>query len=387
MDRKKILFVIDSLGCGGAEKSLVSLLPLLSKEKYEIHLWILKRGGEFESMLPLDVILEDEPTYGFVERIKIITAHLWFSFYYRLLRTIRIKKHGAETLWKCCGWATKSLNGDFDVAIAYQQGEPTYLVAHKIRAKKKIAWVNADIFQAGYDKKFNSIYYELYDLIVLVSKALTTIMERRLPQFKNKYITIYDILNPNLIQKLSHEHIDDIMNDENIVKLLTVGRLAPPKNYILAVKTAQELRKRSVRFVWYFIGEGGEFENIRMEIEKYSLQDRVILLGLKTNPYKYMKLCDIYVQTSKFEGFGLTISEAKILNKPIVCTNFEVAKDQIIDGENGLIAEMNEVAISDKIEKIIKDRNLRNKLISALEGENNMTYLTEVKKVEELLDR
>ena len=79
----KILFVIDSLGCGGAEKSLVSLLPLLNKEKYEIHLWMIHRGGVFEKLVPGNVIIEKTPASADNNWYKNRLAQLQYSILFR----------------------------------------------------------------------------------------------------------------------------------------------------------------------------------------------------------------------------------------------------------------------------------------------------------------
>ena len=386
-EQRRILFVIDSLGCGGAEKSLVSLLRLLChKKKYEIHLWMLSRGGVFESLLPKDVIIEPTPSYRWIDGLKRHLAQIIYSLTYRYNRLIGKPEHGAETLWKCMSWAYKVPQTEFDVAIAYQQGVPTYLVVSKIRAHKKIAWINADIFSAGYNLKFNAQFYKECDYIVSVSSDLETILDKKYPTFKDKYRIVYDILNPEVIWRQAREPFQeqDIFNEG--FTLVTTGRLALPKNHLLAVEAARILNERGCRFRWFFIGEGDERSNIELLIKKYDLHQKVLLLGLRTNPYPYMANCTVYVQTSSFEGFGLTIAEAKILGKPVVSTNFDVVHDQLVHGKNGLIAEMTPESVAENIIRLLEDTGLRNHIIDNLKNESNTTCLTEVAKVEQLLD-
>ena len=107
---------------------------------------------------------------------------------------------------------------------------------------------------------------------------------------------------------------------------------------------------------------------------------------MQTNTYPFMANCDIYVQTSSFEGFGLTIAEAKILGKPVVSTNFDVVHDQITHEQNGLIAEMAAEALADNILRLLKEDSLRIRIVDNVKKEHNTTYFTEVKKVEQLLD-
>ena len=384
--KKKLLFVIDSLICGGAEKSLVSLLPLLNQEKYEIHLWMLHRGMVFESLLSENVLVEDEPSYRTWEYLFFRLSHIVYSLLFRINQLLGIKEHTAETLWKCVGKAYKVPKETFDVAIAYQQGVPTYIVSTKINARKKIAWINADIFAAGYDISYNAAFYDQYDALVPVSQNLESVLREKYPQYSEKYHCVYDILNPDLIRRQSQMPVDNFIFNHQHPLIVTTGRLAIAKNHRLAVEAAKILQERGVEFVWLFVGDGEERPNIESLIKIYNLQKYVILLGERTNPYPYMAQCDVYVQTSSFEGYGLTIAEAKILGKPVVSTNFDVVHDQIKHGHDGLIAEMTPESVADNILRLINDTDLKNRIIANVNKEKNTTYMTEVEKVEKLFD-
>ena len=384
---RKLLFVIDSLSCGGAEKSLVSLLPLLDSNKYEIRLWILHRGGAFEPLVPSNVIIEPNPTYSWNEKLLMRVGGLYNSLSYRCNRLFRRKNHGAEVLWKSSGFAYKVPEGTFDVAIAYQQGFPTYLVANKISAKKKIAWVNADIFEVGYNIPFNLPFYKTFDHIVPVSEKLKVKIEKRLPELANKLVCIYDILNPELICRLAKEQAEIYNTIPNeTVTIVTVGRMVYLKGYDLAVDAGEILHKNGIDFKWIFVGDGPERSAIEESIKRKGLSDLFILVGMQTNPYPYIKSADIYVQASRFEGFGMTIGEAKILNKPIVSTDFEVVYDQLTDRENGLIVEKNGDSIAEGIMLLLKDEELMRRILSNLSLEQNSTMRTEVAKVEKMFD-
>lgn len=386
---KRVLFIIDSLTCGGAEKSLVSLLPLLDRKKYELHLWMLNRGGEFESLLPADVIVEHGPRRSTMGKLKSFLGQVMFSFMLRFNRCVGHKEHPAETLWKSKGWAMTGIPGEWDVAIAYQQGLPTYLVASKIKAKHKMAWVNVDMFKAGYNVEFNLRYLNKMDHVVAVSQTLSSMIAKHMTAIAPKLVTILDVLNPQLITTLADaETPPDLPNHDmgSCPLLVTVARVSPQKNYLLAVETASALRSKGIDFHWLFVGDGPDMPKVKSRIDELKLNDAVIPIGVRTNPYPYMKACDVYVQTSRFEGFGLTVGEAKILHKPIVSTNFTVVTNQLIDGKNGLIAEMNPESLSTAIIKMLKDPHLRQCVVENLKTEYNQTSVTEVKKVEQLLD-
>lgn len=385
--KKRVLFIIDSLTCGGAEKSLVSLLPLLDQEKYKLYLWTRSRGGAFASLVPKHIHIVNQPEYTIFGHLKFKLGGILYSIIFRWNKFIGKNEHVAETLWKCQGWAMKIPKGNWDTVVAYQQGMPTYLVANKFNGCKKIAWVNADIFKAGYNTKFNSKFYQKFDYICPVSDVLHKMMNMRMPEFSEKYITVWDIINPDLTRKLAKESCVNLRKDNGEYIFITTGRLVPPKGYDIAIEAATILKENGVKFKWYFIGDGPERQKIEHGIKTNELLNHIVLLGLQTNPYKYMEQADVYVQTSKFEGFGMTIAEAKILGKPIVSTNFDVVYNQITHEKNGLIAEMNGKSIADSIYRMITDNELRNSIIEEVNREVNTTHLTEAKKVEALIDK
>lgn len=385
--KKRVLFIIDSLTCGGAEKSLVSLLPLLNQEKYELYLWTRSPGGAFASLVPKHVHIVNQPKYTIFEHLKFKLGGILYSIMFRWNKFIGKNEHAAETLWKCQGWAIKIPKGNWDTVVAYQQGMPTYLVANKFNGCKKIAWVNADIFKAGYNTKFNNQFYQKLDFICPVSDELHKMMDMRMPEFSEKYITVWDIINPDLTRKLAKELCVNLRKDNGEYIFVTTGRLVPPKGYDIAIEAAKILKENGVKFKWYFIGDGPERQKIEHGIKTNELLNHIVLLGLQTNPYKYMEQADVYVQTSKFEGFGMTIAEAKILGKAIVSTNFDVVYNQITHEKNGLVAEMNGKSIADSIYRMITDNELRNSIIEEVNREVNTTHLTESKKVEALIDK
>lgn len=383
---KKILFVIDSLNCGGAEKSLVSLLSLLNKDKYNISLWMLSPGGAFLSLVPDYISIVSQPKYNVIEKIKYYIGRILFSIMIRLKKVFHKKEHGAETLWKNMGWTMKVPQGEWDIAFAYQQGVPTYLVAEKIIAKRKFAWVNADIFKAGYNIKFNSKFYREFDTIVPVSSILEKLMIDKMPEFSNKYQVVYDVLNPNVIHELSMEPVQNLRTSKDEWIIVTTGRLVPPKGYDIVVKAASLLKRSGLNFKWYIIGDGPERINIEKWKQEMDVDSEVILLGEQKNPYAFMSQSDIYVQTSKFEGFGMTIGEAKILGKSIVSTNFDVVYNQLTHEVNGLISNMNGEGVAENILRIIQDSSLREFIIENIKTEKNETSISELAKVEKLID-
>lgn len=387
--KKQILFVIDSLDCGGAEKSLVSLLQVIEPSRYDIDLLILdhnreKRKGLFEKYIPEGINVLDFHLFGksLFELIRKFFHYLRLSPQLRLIHS----RHGTEVYWRSAHFDYKRLEKHYEVAIAYQQGIPTFYVASKVNADKKIAWINANLYNEGYDMNYCKPFYEKMDKVVAVSSGLVTILSERSPWIKDKLVCIYDIVNPALIKQMAQEPIDDERFSGEEIKLVTVGRLAPPKNHLLAVHTARILRDKNVKFKWYFVGDGPTRGSIEKSINEYGLQNHVILLGLKGNPYPFIQNADIYVQTSSHEGFCLTLAEARVLCRPIVSTNFDVVYDQIVDYQNGLIADMNPESVASKVLELINNQTLRQQIIENLKKEKNTTSKTEIEKFYQLIE-
>lgn len=364
--RKSILFVINSLGCGGAEKSLLSLLSLLDYDKYDVTLQMIRRRGMFEELLPPEVHVRKELDYtAFCSQsiakqmlsfdFRRIAARVRTSLFLRQNRRAGQPLHDAQAYWKYSGTAFDPLPELYDVAVAWGQGTPTHFVAKKVRAKKKFAWVNADYENVGHDKDFDRRYYAAFTEIICVSNKLCLTLQKVFPEYAAKMTTIYDINNPATIFAMANQPCS--LRNEGNLTLVTVGRLVPQKGYDIAAKAAWLLKKRGVRFHWYVVG-GGDSAPIEKDIVQYGIRDCFTLLGAKANPYPYMKAADIYVQTSKFEGYCLTLAEARMLNVPCVTTNFDVVYAQMIDGDNGLVVEMSAEAVVDGIIRLATDQEL-----------------------------
>lgn len=381
MDKKlKLAFYIDSLGCGGAEKSLVTLLSYIHPY-YDIVVYVVKRGGVLETELPIGVELMQLqiPKFSMLARFRKALYVKAKSLFYKN------EVNPVESYWRYYGKYIKKLSSKFDVAIAYSQGFPTFFVAEKVDATRKLAWINADIIKQKYTYSFNIKFYRNFDRVVCVSENLKNIMLSQYSDLLNKFVVINDIVPANTITNKSKQKIEDV--DNSLIKIVTVGRLVRIKGYDLAIGAAAILKDRNIRFKWYFIGDGPERETLSSKIADLGLEDNIILKGALNNPYPYVKAANIYVQPSYSEGFGISLCEAKILYRPIVATDFEVVHNLIENNVNGLISKKDAVAIAQSIERLINDESLRNRLSKNLEMElNAKNEDTELNRVIELIN-
>ncbi|EJV82561.1 glycosyltransferase [Bacillus cereus] len=393
--KKKVLFVIDSLQSGGAEKSLVSLLSLLDYEKYEVDLLMFSASGLYLPLLPKQVNVLDVPIVikRQAEKFKNLIKHKYFKeLFLRIGASISLRNpyinnnlHAAQIVWRWVSKGMDNLKEKYDVAIAYSQGMPTYFVANKVYASKKIAWVNTDYRLAAYNKDFDLNYYEEFNEIVAVSDVCKEVLIQEIPKIESRIQVVYDIISPTLIKSMANEG-QGFSDQFEGLRILTIGRLVYEKGYELAVEACYKLKQKGYKFKWYVIGEGNLQNKLEEMISKYNLHDTFILLGTHKNPYPFIKQSDIYVQPSRYEGYGLAIAEARIFQKPIVATDFITVHNQIKNRENGLIVKMNSEEVYEGIEEIIEDNLLKKYLCENLKNEQVGTE-GELKKVYALLEK
>lgn len=393
--KKRLLFVIDSLEAAGAEKSLVTLLSLIDYDKYDVDLQLFSYGGEFEDFIPDAVRLL--PPIKYFERVsKSLFAHFATfrlkSLFSRLRYSLSIRKDGlrhadrARLLWKCSQNSINSeIKQDYDIAIAYAHNLPTFYVAEKIKAKKKLAWVNVNLHLDEENRIFQEKYYVKFDNIVAVSDSAYAQFAEIFPNYKRNLCVIYDIIDSNFINRLAKiDKASEIKS--NLFNILTVARLNfPQKGYDIALEACKILRDRGCEFRWYALGKGKDRINIEKYVHENGLDDIFILLGTKTNPYPYFKACDIYVQTSRHEGFGLSIAEARILNKPVVTTEFDAVWNQMVQGKNGSVVPLDAVAVADAIEDLLKHPEKR-EAISAYQRTEKKGNTEELEKFYQLIN-
>lgn len=373
---KNIVFVIESLHLGGAEKSLITLLQNLDYSKYKVDL-ITFNDGVLTSFLPTSVnyIKLDFPKLKGYDRVK-----------YAFKRKTNTSFHHAQLLWPILKSYLKSCKKEYDVAIAYNQGFVTYFVADFISANTKFCWLNTDYKKAKYNISFDFSFYKKFSKVIAVSQEAKTSIEQTLETI-NQHVNIgiiKDITDEKMVRKQANSPLKTRF-DPAVTNIVSVGRLVKYKGFHLAIGACQILVKKGYPINWYVVGEGNERENLEKKIKNAGLENHFFLLGIDTNPYPYMKACDIYVQTSLFEGLGLTVIEAALLHKPIVCTNFPTSKSLLTDEETGLIAEMNTDSIADKIHRLLDDKGLQQRLISNLQILENSDKEESLRKISELL--
>lgn len=376
--KKKILITSFDLAIGGVERSLIGLLSHLDYSKYDVDLMLFKHEGEFLPFLPEGPKLLPELTpyttfrmsigqiakKGYLPIAMLRTMAKYIGFFYGRIKKIDEPGYLAiQYGWELTNPILPKLNKEYDVAIGFLW--PHHFIGEKVKAKKRIGWIHTDYSNIHLNEKLDAKMWNRLDKIVAVSDECSKTFLRKFPNFQQKITVIENILSPELIRDQANAGIPvDMKNKRGRITLLTVGRLTPAKGLDDAIKACKELVNSGYDIAWYVVGYGPLENKLREQINHLELSDRFFLLGKKTNPYPYIKACDIYVQPSRYEGKAVTIREAQILGKPVVLTNFPTAKSQARDGIDALITTQDVFGIVEGIQRVIDENDLRNELIS-----------------------
>ncbi len=375
---KKVVIVTRRMIMGGIEKALISMLKTLPKEKYDVTVLVMGQGGELEEEIPDHVKVEC--LYGYenstIEKILNWTkkGRLIRAFkigWYTLLS--RMTKNRFKQEWFHSKMIPK-VETEFDLAIAYHvpASFPVVFVMNNIKSKSKIAWIHADVSQFVNALEPYKRFYEKYDKIFCVSQYAMKKFNNLFPDLKQKTSVFYNILDKKELDIMAEK--DEGFNDYfDGIRILTVGRLSPEKGQDIIPGLLMKLRSEGSNVRWYCIGDGATRMKLESKIKEYGLEEHLILLGTKRNPYNYIKQCDIYVQPSVHEGYCISLAEARAFNKPIVTTDFVGAREQIENGKTGLIINFDEYEIYSAINTLISNQNLCKQFENNLKRSNVIT--------------
>ena len=368
--KKRLLFVMESMGSGGGERSLLTLLQLMDYGKYDVDLLLFSPSGLFMDMIPPQVNLISFGTgYDrFVQPMGTsVKAYLTMGDFIGAYNRIRYSKtvngkngsslYRDQLAWKYMCRAIENTLPEYDAAIGYLEGKPNFFVADCVKAKVKIGYVHNDYNKLKMDKELDRKFFDKMDYLVSVSEKCCEVLKEVFSEHAKKVRMIENITSPLVLKKMSEEKAAEYKNVKGKI-FLTIGRLSQQKGYDIAVDAAEILMKNGVDFKWFAIGRGELQAEIEQKIKEKNLEDKFILLGERANPYPYIAGCDIYVQPSYFEGKSIAIDEAKCFAKPIVATKFTTVLDQLTDGETAVLAEIDAESVAEKIMQLIADNEL-----------------------------
>ena len=372
--KQKMLIIGITMAAAGSEKSFLSFARhAIDYDQYEVDLLLAKKTGDFLSQIPKNIRVLEMGKEGEIFLINRDNAARIIARRYLLKNPLRafsllphiIKRKTAKTaaekdfasnrMWcellkKMPAWDT-----EYDVALAYWGDHTMFYMCDKVKAKKKIAWLHFDYASPPREDALYLHYFSKCDKVVTVSKKIEASLKQALPEIADKVMTMENIIDAEDIWQRASEPCDLADNFQGI-RLLTVGRICHQKGYDMAIPAIARLVSGKNDIKWYIIGDGEAIdkENLHERIRQYGLQDRVSFLGIRQNPYPYMKACDIYLQPSRHEGKPIAVEEAKILQKPIVVTDYSSAKEQMAGYPIYEIAEISEDGIYGGLQTMLK---------------------------------
>ena len=291
----------------------------------------------------------------------------------RLYRMWRIEKHFVRAPKK-----------EYDAVVAFMEGQPIYYAVSKVRAKRKIGFIHGDYGAMGLNADLDRRYVARLDALCTVSESCRVALCKAFPGGDAKFHVIYNIISARFMRQMA-EASADFGDSFTGPRILTIARLSHQKGLDLALLAAMLMKKRGYAFRWYIIGVGPEEADLKLQAKELGLSETVVFLGERGNPYPFLRACDIYAQTSRFEGKSIAVDEAMVMARPILLTDFSTAADQIDSEKNGLIVPMTPEGIAEGLQRLLSDGALRERFTAALSA-CDYTNEGEIEKLYALLE-
>lgn len=332
---KKILFVIHDLHHGGAEKVLVNLVNNMDRENFDITVMALFGGGVNEQFLKKDVkliICHKRAVRGNSKIMKLFSPQFLFSYY---------------------------IKDKYDIIVSYLEGPSARIVSGcGNKDTKLVSWIHVEqhdrntACNAFRDYKEALECYRKFDCTVCVSEYVRKDFQSIFP-VENPVYVLYNTNETDQIRELAKEPVDDVVFKDNEIKLVGVGKLMPNKGFDKLARIHARFIREGYKVHTYILGEGPERNKIEKIVDENGCADMFTLLGYRTNPYKYVTKCNIFVCSSVAEGFSTATTEALILGVPVVATRVSGMEEML--GKNSEYGIVVDGADEDKLYDGIKE--------------------------------
>lgn len=358
---EKVLFKIRGLEFGGIERLIVDIVNNLKLDNKKIVLLTEKNDNFFKKQLLEDIEIIYIKPDRVVKYLEYIDKKKKRNVFYKVLYDIlnRYKKYKFA----------KNINNyikdnNVNIFIDYIGESSKYI--SKIKVKNKIYWRHGSITKYELEHKKKIIkYLKNYDKLVVICDEMKEQYNSIFPELSPKLERIYNFIDEEKIDEKikKEEELGKNLQKENYC--ISVGRLSDEKDYGTTIKAFKLLKKKNIKEKLYIIGDGDIKEKLKNMIKENNLEDQIFLLGAKENPYIYMKYADLFIHSSRTEGFGLVIAEAMHIGIPVICSNFKVGAYELVGKENnGEIFEIGDYeTLALKIEGLLKDEDKKKEYI------------------------
>lgn len=398
---KKVLFVINTLGCAGAETALIELLKSLDEKEYELSLYVLMGQGEMIDKISENVkLLNDHyckdsvlSKQGKQAMMKTVWHSFWkngdvFGKFAYIVRTFSAMRRTGKfqpdkILWRVISDGSPRFEETYDLAVAYLEGGSTYYVADHVKAKKKAAFIHIDYESSGYTRGMDRNCFDKMDRIFTVSDEVKKHFLNVYPKYQDKVKVFHNIINQDEIRRKAGEEtgFEDHFDG---VRLLTVGRLTYQKAYDIAIDAMKLIKDRGYKVRWYILGEGSERPALEKKVKELGLEKEFLMPGAASDPFPYYKQADIYVHATRFEGKSIAIQEAQTLGCAIIASDCNGNREQIVQGKDGLLCRLDPESIAEAVISLVEDRDKRIRLGNAAK-EKDIVHKGEIKLLLELM--
>ena len=357
-NKRKILFFIESLAGGGAEKVLVTLLKHLDPYHFDITLCCVTRVGKYLDDVPSFIDFR----YLLPDPKSLMGLSLFFyKVKYKLIFNLPPK-------WTYRLFIPKGN----DVEIAFLEGSATKILSGSTNHyARKIAWVHNDLKVYHWtatlyrDKTEEEMIYNAFDLIATVSDSSRRVFQQELPNVQTPVRVIYNPIDRDeIISRASTENVLPARKEAS-VRLISIGRLSPQKAFVRLLRVFKRLKDKDFCIELWILGEGPQRKMLQDYISINDLAGDVVLWGFQGNPYPFLAQSDLFVCSSLAEGFSTAATEAVILGVPFVSTACS-GMTELLGGEDcGLIVENDEDALFQGLERVLKTPDLLEKMTIA----------------------
>ena len=378
--RKKILFLIESLSGGGAEKILTTILNNINTNKFDVTLCCIVNTGQFLNDIPNNV------AYQYIIPNPKETNSLWSKLKYTL-------KYKLVYSWLPLNWVYKLwVPKGNDIEIAFVEGFSTKLLSKSSSKSKKIAWLHTDF---GYNhwtpivfknNRQEEVTYSKFNNVVCVSHVVKDSLLKIYPSLNN-VIVKYNPINDILIRDMSTISSGFKCRNVESFKFVSVGRLTPQKGYDRLLPIIKRLYDNGHNISLTILGEGSERNKLEEYIAKNNLGNIVSLSGFTPNPYSIIKEHDLFVCSSRAEGYSTAVTEALILGLPVITTDCSGMRELL--GENneyGVVVQNDEESLYNGIKKFLENKSyLEFYTTKAIERGKKFSLTSLMNEIEDIL--
>ena len=395
--KKRIFISMHYLELGGAEAALIGMLQAMDYDRYDVDLFLHSHQGEMMRFVPKEVnLLPEIQEYAMIEKpmtealrtgcFRVVLARLKAKWQFRRYLKCKVLQYSAAVFQYVGNAVTPVLPsleylGEYDIAISFLN--PHNIVRDKVKAKKKICWIHTDYTRVDVNAELELPVWASYDHVMSISPDVTRTFLQVFPSLKGKIVEMENILSAEFIRKRAEEFDASAELAGGGVKILSVGRFCEAKKYDNVPDICRRIREQGINVCWFLIGYGDD-SLIRQRIHETGMEEYVIILGKRSNPYPYIKACDIYAQPSRYEGKSVTVREAQMLCKPVVITDYPTAKSQIKHGVDGIIVPLDNESCANGMADFILNHQLQRKIVDYLQT-HDYGNMNEIKKLYNLI--